>query len=317
MFQSEGGVSRVVHVSEKGMRLDRYVRIHFPDMPFGLLSGALKRGRLTVDGRRARATDRLAPGQIVALVGAGGAKRAGQPGGAGGGTVVDPADRAFLESILVHADDDLLVFDKPAGLAVHAGTRTTRHLDGLLASFPNPEGEKPQLVHRLDKDTSGIIVAARRRAVAGAIGKALAERTVEKEYRAVLAGRLPAAEGRIDAPLRKIETPAGGRVVVADGDPAAASASTRWRELAVGRQGGRSLVALFPETGRQHQLRVHAAALGAPILGDRLYGSPGPADRVARLHLHAARIAFRHPRGGDVVFEASVPAAFGEVMAEA
>ena len=297
---------RTVHISEKGMRLDRFVRIHFPDLPFGLLSSVLKRGRLTVDGRRARATDRLAAGQVVAL-----AERDGEDGSARRGEdrrgrampAIEPPsaeERAFLAGITLYEDDDLMVFDKPSGLPVHAGTRTDGDLDSLLARMVDARGERPVLVHRLDKDTSGVLVAAKSRAIAGVLGKAFSTRAVEKSYLAVVSGVPERREGLIEIALRKIETPRGGRMSAAGaGEAGALAAATDYR-VVEGRH-GIAIMSLKPLTGRQHQLRAHMALIGHPILGDRLYGgAAGP-----RLMLHAARIAFRHPRGGDVVFEAA------------
>jgi RluA family pseudouridine synthase len=295
--------SAAVHRSENGMRLDRFVRIHFPDLPFGLLSSLLKRGGLTVDGRRAAATDRLAAGQVVALAGKPAADRR-PPRAPSEAARLSPEDRAFLEALVVHADDDLLMFDKPSGLAVHAGTGTTRDLDSLLARWPGPDGERPVLVHRLDKDTSGLLVAARRRAVAAALGRAFAEGRVEKTYVAVVAGVPAPAEGAIARALAKVATPAGGRMVeVPPEAPRALAAVTRYRVEAVTPDGTRARLRLAPETGRQHQLRVHLALIGHPILGDRLYGgAPAP-----RLLLHAAGLRLEHPRTHGWLTLASAP----------
>jgi RluA family pseudouridine synthase len=314
---------RRVHISEKGMRLDRFVRIHFPDVPFGSLSSLLKRGRLTVDGKRAKATDRLAAEAIVAIADPGprtdetrrlpragdeATRAARLPREAAAAAPVEPLgpeDLAFLRGLVLHEDDDILVLDKPSGLAVHAGTRTDRDLDHLLARLVDERGERPVLVHRLDKDTSGLLVAAKSRAIAAVLGKAFATRAVEKEYRARVSGRPEPAKGRIEIPLVKVETPRGGRMVAAEpGAPGALAAATRYE--VVGTADDVSDLALFPETGRQHQLRVHTRLIGHPILGDRLYdGRSAP-----RLMLHAYRIAFRHPRRGAVTFEAPLPADF-------
>ncbi|MEJ1161245.1 RluA family pseudouridine synthase [Prosthecomicrobium sp. N25] len=293
------------------MRLDRYIRIHWPQLAFGAVSNALRRGRITVDGRRAKPTDRLGADQVVRLGGLGGESarlRAAPSAGGEAAAEPSPTDRAFLDSILVYRDDELLVFDKPAGLAVHAGTRTTRHLEGLLAAYADPEHGRPRLVHRLDKDTSGLIVAARRREIAAQLGRAFAARDVTKEYRAVVAGVPSPGTGTIELPLAKVETAAGGRVV-AGHRPEASPALTRYAVLSASPDGARSLVALRPETGRQHQLRVHMAAIGHAILGDRLYGGAA-AQRADRLLLHAARLTFRHPRGGTLDLSAPVPAVF-------
>lgn len=312
-----------VHVSEKGMKLDRFLRIHFPKA--GNAARLLKAGRLTVDGRPFRLADPLTAGQVVRI--AEGPTRAGE-----GATVsaasrvtppargeragaspaasapVDPAILAELAAMTIHSDDELLVFDKPSGLAVHAGTRTTRDLDTMLAALTGVDGERPVLVHRLDKETSGVLVAARGKRQAARLGRMFADRRMEKVYVALLAGVPEPRAGVISVPLKKVATSRGGRMVAAEAaDPEAQSAETRY-EIAEVRDGGASSLVIFrPKTGRQHQLRAHAAIMGHPILGDRLYGRAGSAPR---LMLHAHRLAFGG--GGDWCFEAPIPSEFGD-----
>lgn len=304
------GSSRTVHISEKGMRLDRYLRIHAPALAPSLLSSLLKRGLLTVNGRRAAATDRLGSGDVVAWSDAGGRsgpERALRP--APQGEPLSEVDRAFLDGLTLWVDADLIAFDKPSGLAVHAGTGTRRDLDSMLARLAGTDGERPVLVHRLDKDTSGLLVAARRRAVAAALGRAFATRAVEKTYLAVVSGVPRSEAGVIDRPLRKVQTPQGGRMVAAGaGEPDPLAARTGWRLLSAAPGGGAALLAVEPETGRQHQIRVHLALAGHPILGDRLYGDAGAAPR---LMLHAWRLRLRHPVDGTTLeLEAPVPVGF-------
>lgn len=271
-----------VHLSEKGMKLDRFLRIHAPRAANA--AALLKQGRLTVDGRKARVSDALAAGQVVRLA------EAAPRGSAGEGAPppASPDERALIARITLYEDDDLLVFDKPSGLAVHKGTRTTGDLDSILAKCLDPDGDRPRLVHRLDKDTSGVLVAAKRKAQAERLGRAFAGREVEKVYLAVVVGVPKPASGRIVAALKKVETAKGGRMVeCAADDPQALAAATGYAVLEI-RDGGRSsLIEFRPETGRQHQLRVHAAILGHPILGDRLYGTAASAPR---LMLHAHRL---------------------------
>lgn len=300
---------RVVHLSEKGMRLDRFLRIHFGTVPHRALATAMKAGRLTVDGRAAGFGDVLAAGAVVRLDDG---TRA--PDGAAA-----TAARARLAALVLHEDAGLLVLDKPAGLAVHGGTGIGESLDDLLAALADPaSGERPVLVHRLDRETSGVLVAAKTRALAAALGKAFAGRHVEKRYVACVHGRPEPATGVIDLPLvKRAGRPGeGDRVGVAEaGEPGAQAALTRYAVLASTADGRASLVALEPETGRQHQLRVHLAAIGHPIVGDRVHaraadGRPltPPAGFAARLHLHAAAIGFRDPRDRrDRRFEAAVP----------
>lgn len=299
-------MERTVHLSEKGMKLDRFLRIHAADAPAAVV--LLKQGRLTVDGRKARATDALAPGQVVRITEA--RPRAAAPAGQGA-SHPSPEERALLGRITLHEDDELIVFDKPSGLAVHPGTRTSGDLDTLLAKCVDGDGERPLLVHRLDKDTSGLLIAAKRRAGAKRLGAAFAARDVEKVYLAIVRGVPEPRAGRITVALKKVATPKGGRMVAADGDPDGLTAVTAYEVLEVRDGATAALVALRPETGRQHQLRAHADHIGHPILGDRLYGSANPAPRLL---LHAHRLAFRDAEGRPRSFEAPVPEAFAEAM---
>ncbi len=303
-----------VHVSEKGMRLDRFLRIHFPQA--GNAARLLKSGRLTVDGRPFRLADALAAGQVVRIAEA--ARGAGQgraPASSAEGRAsatarppADPAVVARLAAMTLHADDEIIAFDKPSGLAVHAGTRTEEDLDSLLATLVDADGERPVLVHRLDKDTSGLLVAARTRAAAARWSKIFAGRRIEKTYLAVVEGVPEPRSGRIALPLKKTATPRGGRMVeAAADDPDGLACETFYEVLEVRDHGRASLLALRPKTGRQHQLRAHAALLGHPILGDRLYGRAGTARR---LMLHALRLAFVDGDGRERVLEAPIPAEF-------
>ncbi len=224
--------SRTVHISENGMRLDRFLKIHFGGVRLGR-NGA----RLTVDGKPVSPAEVLRAGQVVALVER--EKAAAELVPKRTVARLSAEDRAFLAGITLYEDEDIIVFDKPSGLAVHPGTKVTRDLDTLLAASAGEGEERPVLVHRLDKDTSGVIVAARRADVARALGKAFAGRDVAKEYRAVVAGvpdlalleRSRDGEGLIEIALVKRQTPAGGRMVAAGDDPEGQHAVTRLRVI--------------------------------------------------------------------------------------
>ena len=217
-------------------------------------------------------------------------------------------------------DPQLIVLNKPSGLATQGGPGITRHLDGMLEAW-REDGQRPRLVHRLDRDTSGVIVVARTPGVAAKLAASFRGRDMEKIYWAVVAGRPVPVEGKIDLPLVRAEDFRAGRVEVAGPDAEdAARAVTEYRTL---EHAGRMLawLELRPLTGRTHQLRVHCAAIGAPILGDEAYGTRrGPADPdragentalVAgldhRLHLHARRLVLPHPGGGSLAVEAPLP----------
>jgi 23S rRNA pseudouridine955/2504/2580 synthase len=221
---------------------------------------------------------------------------------------ISEADAADVRAMVLHEDNSLIVFNKPAGLAVQAGSGVARSLDGLMAAFAKSNGKRPRLVHRLDQGTSGVIVAAKTQPVAAKLSESFAGRDVQKTYLALVKGRLPPAEtGVVDATLVKVEEGGKSRMIIARPDRKGAQAArTGWRVLA--RHGAFGVLQLAPETGRMHQIRVHLMHLGCPILGDALYGE-GQAT-APRLMLHAARLDLPHPEGGRLVLEAPLPADF-------
>jgi tRNA pseudouridine32 synthase/23S rRNA pseudouridine746 synthase len=221
---------------------------------------------------------------------------------------ISPEDTTFVRAMVLHEDNSLIAFNKPAGLAVQAGSGVARSLDDLLAAFAKSNGKRPRLVHRLDQGTSGVIVAAKTQPVAAKLSEAFAGREVQKTYLALVKGRLPSAEtGVADASLVKVEESGKSRMIIARPDRKGAQAArTGWRVLA--RQGEFGLMQMAPETGRMHQIRVHLLSLGCPILGDALYGE-GQAT-APRLMLHAAKLDLPHPEGGRLVIEAPLPEDF-------
>ncbi|MEZ5955093.1 MAG: RluA family pseudouridine synthase [Hyphomonas sp.] len=221
---------------------------------------------------------------------------------------IDPADAAFVRSLLIHEDNSVLVFNKPSGLAVQGGGGIEASLDSLLAAFAKSNGKRPRLVHRLDQGTSGVVIAARTQPAAARLSDEFATRRAKKVYLALVRGTLPeAASGVIDAPLVKVEE--GGRprmLVAAPGRKGAQTATTSWTILAS--SGDVALIRAEPETGRMHQIRAHMSHLGCPILGDRLYGRGEKG--AARLMLHATSLTIRHPEGKEMTFTAPPPGDF-------
>ncbi len=215
---------------------------------------------------------------------------------------------AAVRSWVVHEDAHVLALNKPSGLSSQGGRIKAHTLDDLLWAFARSNGKRPELVHRLDRDTSGVILAARTKPAAGFLGKALQGRRVKKTYLALVAGAPEPREGRIDRPLRREEIgrEAYSRVVEPEVEGAQAAESL-YRTLATSETG--ALIELRPLTGRMHQLRVHMAAIGRPLVGDVRYGGALTlAGRAApRLMLHAWRIAAPHPEGGELTAEAPVP----------
>lgn len=219
-------------------------------------------------------------------------------------------DVVFVRSLVIHEDADVLVLNKPSGLSSQGGRIRAPTLDELLAAFAKPSGVKPRLVHRLDRDTSGAILAARSQPAAAFLGKAMMGRRIHKTYLAIVAPGTPEpSSGVIEAALARREIGREAYVRVVDpGAPGAQGAVTRYRTLAADDHA--ALVELVPRTGRMHQLRVHLASIGRPIVGDARYGGALvlAGMPVARLMLHARSLAFPHPAGGERRIEAPVPA---------
>ena len=298
---------RKVTRDEDGVRLDRWFKLNYPQVPHALLNKLLRKGEVRVDGGRAKANVRLHSGQEVRVpplkTDTGVVKSAVQA------QPLSARDKAYLEGLIIYQDDDLFVLNKPSGIAVQGGSKTTRHIDGLLESWALELGVRPRLVHRLDRDTSGILVVARKRQIAADLGKLFATRSVQKIYWALVAGVPEPKQGKIDKPLIKIGGADGERVREArKRDEGAQTAVTHYS--VIDRTGDAfAWVSLKPVTGRQHQLRAHMALIGHPIVGDRKYGGDTavPAALERRLHLHARRITFPHPRGGKVDVTAPLP----------
>jgi 23S rRNA pseudouridine955/2504/2580 synthase len=299
-----GVETRTVAADEAELRLDRWFRRHFPQLTHGRLQKLLRTGQVRVDGKRAEAGLRLAAGQAIRVPPLGEApppKAAARP-------VPEREARRLREAVL-YRDDDVIAIDKPAGLAVQGGTSTPHHLDAMLDALRFGHHERPRLVHRLDRDTSGVLVLGRTPAAAAKLAEAFRDKQTRKVYWAVVIGRPKIRQGRIDAALAKRLGAHGERVMRAETDDEdARRAVTLYATLDAA--GDRAAwLALWPVTGRTHQLRAHCALIGHPILGDAKYGGaaaflPGLSRR---LHLHARSIAIPHPGGGILTVTAPLP----------
>jgi 23S rRNA pseudouridine955/2504/2580 synthase len=275
------------------------------------LQKLLRTGQVRIDGRRAEANDRVEMGQAIRLPPG---VTAPTPREAATKPVLSERDAADIQRMVIHRDDLVIVLNKPPGLAVQGGTGTGRHVDGMLDALRFGREERPRLVHRLDKDTSGVLLIARTAVAAKRLGEAFRDRETEKLYWAVVVGVPERAEGAIDLPLAKQPGVRGDREMVQVDREEGQKALTHFKVL--DRAGKRaSLLALWPRTGRTHQLRVHCAAIGCPILGDGKYGGEAAllsaVTDARRLHLHARRLGLPHPSGkGQLSVEAEMPPHF-------
>ena len=288
------GVATLEIAPEDGdQRLDRWFRRHYPALGHGRLEKLLRTGQIRVNGKRVRAGTRLAPGDRVRVPplsdqDEGRAPRRPPP-------PLADTDAAMMRAAIIYRDDDLIALNKPPGLPVQGGSRVARHLDGLLGALRFDAAEAPRLVHRLDRDTSGVLLLARNAAAARDLSALFRSRALRKLYWALVAGVPKPAQGRIDAPLAKRQVGDGERVVTtAEGGQRAIT------DYAVIETAGRRLswLALMPRTGRTHQLRAHTASVfGHPIVGDGKYGGEAafPAGFEPRLHLHARVLELPRP----------------------
>jgi 23S rRNA pseudouridine955/2504/2580 synthase len=296
-----GVETRTVGADEGEVRLDRWFRRHFPEIGHGRLQRLLRTGQVRVDGHRAQASARVRPGQTIRIPPLPVDSLTLAPARVAPAKV-DPAEVEWLRARILFEDHALIVLDKPAGLAVQGGSRTRRHVDGLLQAWA-AGGERPRLVHRLDRDTSGLLVVAKTVAAAAKLTEAFRRQRVDKLYWALVVGRPPEAQGSIDQALTKQPGRGGERVAAST---AGVPARTLYRVVA---RAGKvaSWLALKPLTGRTHQLRAHCALLGTPIIGDGKYGGARahPEGAPKGLMLHAREIRLPHPDGG--VLELSAP----------
>jgi 23S rRNA pseudouridine955/2504/2580 synthase len=292
-----------VGAEDAELRLDRWFRRHFPGVAHGRLEKLLRTGQIRIDGKRAHAGDRLTAGQSVRIPPLGEAppqtERPAPP--------PSERDAAALRQAVLYRDPEMLIINKPPGLAVQGGTGTIRHLDALLEALRFEAEEAPRLVHRLDKDTSGVLVLARNAGAAAKLAAAFRGKAASKVYWAAVIGVPEPRQGRIDLPLAKIGGSGFERVEPEDDGKPAVTYYT------VVEHAGKKLafVALMPATGRTHQLRAHCKAIGTPILGDAKYGGIAGGESglpsTRKLHLHARSIAIPHPGGGIVEATAPLP----------
>lgn len=305
-------MSRVATVTvaadEAELRLDRWFKRHFPGLGHGRLEKLLRTGQVRVDGKRAKSGQRLEPGQVVRVPPLDEAATQKPDAARKPPVRISDADVAALRDAVLYRDAEVLAINKPAGLAVQGGTGMARHLDAMLDALRFEAAERPRLVHRLDKDTSGVLLLARSARAASWLTASFRDKTAEKLYWALVVGVPKPRQGRIDLALAKLPGRAGERMVALDpededDDEAGKRAIT---DYVVVDQAAREVawVAFRPLTGRTHQIRVHAAALGTPILGDGKYGGKDAflegRGLSRKLHLHARRVVLPRQGGGKL-----------------
>jgi len=304
-----------IGADDEGVRLDRWFKRHLPQVGFATISRWARTGQIRVDGKRVKPEDRVVAGQIV-RVPPGGNLPKGPPAPR---REISPEEEAEADAMLILRTDSALVLNKPPGLATQGGTGTTKHVDMMLDAYANSDEPRPRLVHRLDKDTSGVLLVARTPGSAAFFSKRFSGRTAKKIYWALVVGVPQVYEGTVEAPIAKQPGSGGEKMHVDEENGQAARTAYR----VIDRAGSTAAwVELQPFTGRTHQLRVHMAAIGHPIVGDGKYGGQqafltGTISR--KMHLHARRLIIDAPanKKGDrdnIDVTAELPDHFADSM---
>jgi 23S rRNA pseudouridine955/2504/2580 synthase len=290
-----------VDQGEEGVRLDRWFKRRWPHLNHIQIQKLARSGQIRVDGGRAKPETRLSAGAQVRVPPLPDAPPPREKG------ALDPREVAYAKSLVLYEDDEVLALNKPAGLAVQGGTKTVKHVDRLLSAWG--EGlQRPRLVHRLDRDTSGVLVLGKSPAAAAKLAGAFAKRRAQKTYWALVAGLPKPGEGVLELPLAKRGV--GDREMVAPADPKDPKAEPAETEFVTLSRAADKVawMALWPHTGRTHQLRAHMLAMGHPILGDPKYGTEASSELSGglKLQLHARRLVLAHPSRGQLVLEAPI-----------
>ena len=287
-------------------RIDRWLRRRYPHLSQGQIEKLIRTGQVRVDGARVKSSDRVSPGQSVRIPPLPEAsERPAQ-------SALSKKDEDFVRSLVIHRDDDVIVLNKPAGLAVQGGAKTTRHLDALMEGLRFDAEKKPKLVHRLDRDTSGVLVLARHPRAAAALGEAFRDRETMKVYWAVVLGSPRPKAGEIRGWMRKApgahDADREMMVQAVQTEEGAVHAITQYAVISAAAQRA-AWMALRPVTGRTHQLRFHMAEIGHPIAGDPKYkdNRPTPDGLGGTLQLHARAIRLPHPTKGELNIKAPPP----------
>ena len=293
-----------VSAKDDDIRLDRWFARHYPELKNGQLQRLIRAKNIKVNNQKTTTSQRLFAGDEIRIPPLTVSEKSNLP------RDLSKADVQFMKSLVLYKDKDVIVLNKPAGIAVQGGSKTERHIDGLLDALRFELDEKPHLVHRLDKDTSGVLVIGRTANAAAKLSAAFKTRDAHKVYWAVVVGKPKLTTGKIDAPLLKKSGAKGGEQMAIDFDNGD-KALTLYRVVdSLGRKA--SWLEMSPLTGRTHQLRVHAAeALNTPIIGDDKYGGERSfavgIEQNKKLHLHARAIQIPHPVKGVIEVVAPLP----------
>jgi 23S rRNA pseudouridine955/2504/2580 synthase len=297
----------LVTPDEQNMRVDRFLEARFPGLSFSHIQRIVRKGELRVDGRRVDSKDRLNAGESVRIP----PLRLAAPKAAAALSEADRTTLQVLKDMTLYEDEDVLVLNKPAGLAVQGGSGTLRHVDQMLEVMRDSKGQKPRLVHRLDKDTAGCLLVAKTRFAATHLTNAFRHRSARKIYWALVAGVPKPKQGRISTYLAKEESEEDSIIRIAAHGEAGASHAVTYYAVVEASANKLAWVSLKPVTGRTHQLRAHMAHIDHAIVGDPKYFNKEnwelPGGLQNRLHLLARRIVIPHPRGGGIDATAPLP----------
>ena len=297
----------VVTADENGMRVDRFLEARFPGLSFSHIQRIVRKGELRVNGKRADSKDRLEEGQSVRIP----PLRLDTPKTASTLSEAEAKTLQALKDMTLYEDDDVLVLNKPAGLAVQGGSGMTRHVDQMLEVMRDAKGQKPRLVHRLDRETSGCLLIAKTRFAASALTGSFRHRSARKIYWALVAGVPKPKQGRISTYLAKEESEEDSIMRIAEHGDEGASHAVTYYAVVEASATKLAWVSLKPVTGRTHQLRAHMAHIDHAIAGDPKYFNKEnwqlPGGLQNRLHLLARRIVIPHPRGGVIDATAPLP----------
>ncbi|NVJ97366.1 MAG: RluA family pseudouridine synthase [Alphaproteobacteria bacterium] len=299
------GVKNItVKADDADIRIDRWFKRHFPNVAFGVLQKKMRKGEIRLDGKRVKGNERIEPGQVIRVPPLGeqaeaAPKREAKPR-------LTEKDMKEVQSWVLYRDDHVIAINKPAGLPTQGGTGQSRHLDGLLDALRFGSSHRPRLVHRLDKDTSGVLLLGRTPNDAAALANAFKTKETDKRYWALVMGCPKQRDGRIILKMEKAPIKGNERMVVSN------SGQHSLTDYAVVENAGAQAawLALKPHTGRTHQLRLHCAEMEHPIVGDGKYGGADAflSGSISRkLHLHSHTVDFPHPAGGRMSVTAPLP----------